>query len=92
MDRRKKIFETIHGPMVDEQLAKLIAVEVDSALPNINWRPIEELPEELKDEGQLLALSWWVRGILHRGRFGYWADEKDNHWTHFCEINAPEGK
>ena len=79
-------------------------VQIDVQLPNINWRPIAELPEELKDG----RTSWFWCDCGECGEPGdsikcRWAENYDcEGWicdwgychnpTHFCEINGPEGK
>ena len=94
MDRRDKIFEVL---LLSSQFPGDITAtsrQLDRALPDINWRPIEELPERLKDGREVL---WWKAedpdgcmvcsfGVVARS--GYLSRTI----THFCEINAPEEK
>jgi hypothetical protein len=60
----------------------------------ITWRPISELPDELKDGREVLL---WEAGDAIVGQFG-----ANDEWmigldvavvpTHFAEINGPEGQ
>lgn len=70
----------------------------------ITWRPIAELPDELKDG----RINSWEDLLLAKGRYvwigrqrhdGTWLEvgrgrkpDKPRVPTHFAEINAPEGR
>ncbi len=63
----------------------------------IAWKPVAEMPEEMKDGRSVLfwsEVTGWIILEWHRGRRG-WFDEMDRQWdlstfTHFCPINPPE--
>lgn len=69
----------------------------------IAWKPIAELPDELKDGRQVLCwiegydaeVLTWGRSFLDGRSVECWCDKEDGigHLTvsHFAEINAPEG-
>lgn len=63
----------------------------------ITWRPIAELPDELKDGRRVLV--WTCNGYAHVVEWADWGEDWRNDEmlpidgpTHFAEINAPGGQ
>jgi hypothetical protein len=66
----------------------------------IDWIPVEDMPDRLKDGRDLLfwtndeiEIAIWDRFITGEDEYHYgWATREGNHFvgaTHFAEINAP---
>lgn len=97
MDRLTVILGVINDSQLNGvSVQSGLALDIKAALADINWRPIADLPEELKD-GRTFLVGWvgkssaiqaaWRGGGLQR------AGVTINFTlppTHFCEINPPE--
>ena len=66
------------------------------APPKLPWRPMNEMPAELRDGRQVLLRHWGgVANYIGCYRYGVWelgpflSPLTDSHFTHFCEITPP---
>jgi hypothetical protein len=67
------------------------------APPKLPWRPMNEMPSELRDGRTVLLWSHAdKRADALRCSRGYWIRDNvgfsDECFTHFCEITPPEAK
>lgn len=69
-----------------------IAKAAISAIPSIKWQKIETLPDEYKD-GFKVFLAWDT--VINQPQTCIWVGSwkyQPKYYSHWAEINAPEGE